>query len=590
MARKRLFWQLYPSYLLLTVAALIIVIGYGRQTYRDFYQNQVAEELGRRCRLVGYQVSEPLQQSDWVRLDSQCKTLGETSNTRLTIILPSGMVVGDSDADPAELVNHADRPEIIAAMTAGVGRAMRFSDSFKRNMMYVAVALGEEGEIIAVIRAALPLTKMEHALGGVYLQITLAAVVIALMAGGIGWYITRRLSRPLEQMTLGARRFARGEFSQRISVPQTAELATLAVSLNKMARQLNDRIKAVAAQKSELEAILSSMLEGVIAVDQSGRIMRLNNAAAELLDIDMDQAFGRDLHVIVRNADFLEFFAKTLESDETVEARVNFSRGEERYFQFHGTGLYDGDKRRYGAVIVLNDMTQLQRLENIRRDFVANVSHELRTPITSIKGFIETLRDGGVDEPEQARRFLEIIAKQTDRLHAILEDLLILSRLEQGGAKSKLGFEKTDIHTVLEAAVELAQVKAEQNQISIELTGETHINLNINAALLEQALVNLIDNAIKYSRADDKVTVSAVSKPDAVAIAIEDAGLGIPVRYQDRIFERFYVVDKARSRKLGGTGLGLAIVKHIAEVHGGKVTVESTPGAGSIFTIHLPKN
>ena len=590
MARKKIFWQLYPSYLFLIFVALAIVIWYGRQTYRDFYLDQIADELDSRCRLVGFQVSEPLHQSDWTRLDRLCKTLGATGNTRLTIILPSGLVGGDSDANPAEMDNHADRPEVIEALAARTGRVTRFSDSLRKNIMYVAVALPEEGETRAVMRTALPLTMMEQTLRGVFFQITLAAAVMALFAAGFGWFITRRLSKPIEQINRGAQRFAQGEFTQRIAVPQSAELATLALSLNKMARQLDDRIKALAEQKNELEAILSGMLEGIIAIDQTGRIMRLNHAAAELLNINIHEAPGQDLHAVVRHADFLEFMDQTLKSDLTVETRVNFSPGPDRFFQLHGARLIDSNNRRYGAVMVLNDMTQLQRLEKIRRDFVANVSHELRTPITSIKGFIETLRDGAVDDPEQAQRFLEITAKQTDRLHAILEDLLTLSRLEQDNDKSKLGFEKTDLFTVLEAAVELTQVKARQNQITIELSGETNIHININAALLEQALVNLIDNAIKYSHSGDKVIVSVQTSPDTVAISVKDAGVGIPLKYQDRIFERFYVVDKARSRKLGGTGLGLAIVKHIAEVHGGKVTVQSAPGAGSTFTLHLPKN
>jgi two-component system phosphate regulon sensor histidine kinase PhoR len=276
----------------------------------------------------------------------------------------------------------------------------------------------------------------------------------------------------------------------------------------------------------------------------------------------------------------------TLNNQQPAETEIRLFTDTENYFQVHGTTLAAGGET--GAVIVLRDMTRMRRLEDVRRDFVANVSHELKTPVTSIKGFVETLLDGAIQEPEQARRFLEIIAKHTDRLNAIIEDLLSLSRLEEDSDRRRISFQRERLLPILKAAAELAKVKADEKKISITISCDEQQAAKVNSILLEQAVLNLIDNAIKYSEPGDEIKVAAWQQDNTVLISVEDRGSGIATEHLERIFERFYVVDKGRSRKLGGTGLGLAIVKHIAQVHGGSVTVKSALGKGSTFTIHLP--
>ncbi|RKY25496.1 MAG: hypothetical protein DRP62_01065 [Planctomycetota bacterium] len=261
-----------------------------------------------------------------------------------------------------------------------------------------------------------------------------------------------------------------------------------------------------------------------------------------------------------------------------------------RFLQLYGSGLVDNKDNRSGAVLVLHDITRTRQLEEVRRDFVANVSHELKTPITSIKGFVETLQEGALDKPEESKRFLEIIAKHADRLNAIVDDLLSLSRLEEDSEQRRISFEKTSIRPTLVSAIELSKVKAEEKHITVELLCDKEITAKINSALIEQVVLNLIDNAIKYSQDNSKIQVSTQKTENEVFIKVSDQGCGIEKEHLDRIFERFYVVDKGRSRKLGGTGLGLAIVKHIAQVHNGYVTVESTLGKGSTFIVHLPVN
>ena len=361
--------------------------------------------------------------------------------------------------------------------------------------------------------------------------------------------------------------------------------------MNLMAGQLDDRIRTALRQRNELEAVLSSMVEGVLAVDTDERIIRINRAAANLIGVDPPDVPGRSVLEVVRNSDLQRFITWTLASAEPVESEIVIYQDEsEVSLQAHGTALRGtSEHENIGALIVLNDLTLLRRLEGVRRDFVANVSHELRTPITSIKGFVETLQDGALESPQDARRFLDIISRQADRLNAIVEDLLSLSRIEGETQGADIAVERTGIKGLLRSAIQSCEVKASEKDITLELRCDDGINAQVNAQLVEQAVINLIDNAIKYSDAGDVVNVRCARTDLEVVISVEDHGTGIAPEHLPRLFERFYRVDKARSRKLGGTGLGLAIVKHIAQVHEGHARVESTLGKGSTFSIHLPR-
>jgi two-component system phosphate regulon sensor histidine kinase PhoR len=369
-------------------------------------------------------------------------------------------------------------------------------------------------------------------------------------------------------------------------VPDTEEIGELAESLNEMAAHLDERIRTTLRQRNEQEAVLASMMEGVIAVDNNERVIWLNQAAARLLGI-IDDVRARDIHEVVRNTDLQRFIARVLNERQAIEGEIVLRDTSEHYMQAHGTILQDERGDGIGTLVVMNDMTHLRRLENVRREFVANVSHELRTPITSIKGFVETLLDGAMYDPNDARRFLEIIAKHAERLNAIIEDLLALSRIEQEAEKAEILLQPSRIDPVLRSAMQACEMKALAKDISITLNCQDTLRANINAPLLEQAIINLIDNAIKYSESGESVDVRAEGRDGEVLISVQDHGCGIEKEHLPRLFERFYRVDKGRSRKLGGTGLGLAIVKHITQAHGGHITVDSTPGMGSSFTIHL---
>ncbi|MBN1764217.1 MAG: HAMP domain-containing protein [Sedimentisphaerales bacterium] len=588
MQRKRLLWQLYPSYLLITLAVLLAVSWFANRTMHTFYYQQTAEVLELRARLIEQQIAGVLQNHNWSEVNDMCHKLGSASRTRITVILPDGKVVGESDKDPDIMEDHSNRPEIDAALNAGRGESIRFSNTLKKNLMYVAVPVKQQDETIAVIRTAIPVTGIDQALADINLKIIWAAIIIAVCAAGVCLVVSRHITRPVEQMRQAARRFAQGDLQTRVAAPQSAELAYLAESLNEMARQLHTRIETITRQRNEQEAVLSSMIEGVLAVDAQGRLISINQAAAQLLHIDPDQARGHFVQEIIRNPELQEFVETTLKSNDILEANITLSNNEDKHFRLHGSAISDFSGRRNGAVVVLNDMTRLLHLENIRRDFVANVSHELKTPVTSIKGFVETLQEGAIHDPEKAGRFLDILARQTDRLNAIIEDLLSLSRIEQDQDARKIDLSRENIESVIKSAIELTQVKAAHKNISIDLKCDPDMESAVNPELLEQALVNLIDNAIKYSNPESEIEITAYRQDNEIAIAIRDNGCGIDPDHWARIFERFYVVDKARSRKLGGTGLGLAIVKHIAQSHGGRVTVKSTLEQGSTFTLYLP--
>ena len=589
MFKKTLHRQLYLSYLLITLLSLGAIGGYTISTLHNFYNEQTAADLESRARLIQHQVSDHFSSVDIPALESLAQALGQTGEQRVTLILPDGTVVGDSDENPTRMDNHADRPEVMEALAGKAGSSVRYSTTVKANLMYVALPINRGDQLVGVVRLSIPLTVVDETLKGMLWKIILAGLLIALAATPVSLYISRRISQPLSEMKDNAERFASGQLDSRIRVEGPDDVIRLAEALNAMAAQLDDRIHTVTTQRNEQEAILSSMVEGVIAVDSNQNILSLNRAAAKLLDISSGFASGQPVAMVMRNKQLQEFVNKALASSETVEQDIEFHRGESgQVLKVMGTALRDVNQSPIGAVIVLNDVTRLKRLENMRRDFVANVSHELKTPITSIKGFVETLLGGAMDNPEDNKRFLEIVASQADRLNAIIDDLLSLSQLEQDSEKAAIVIEESKLKPVLEMAIQACAPKASEKTVHVGLNCLESITVRINPQLFEQAVINLVDNAIKYSLPSTQVRVEASVDNGELTVAVTDKGRGIEKEHFSRLFERFYRVDSDRSREMGGTGLGLAIVKHIAQVHGGRVSVDSSVGKGSTFKIHLP--
>jgi two-component system phosphate regulon sensor histidine kinase PhoR len=589
--KKRLLWQLYPTYLLITLISLMAVTWYASRSLRHFFLEQTASDLEARAHLVERQILKHLDPLDEKGIDLLCKKIGKPASTRITVILASGHVVGDSDEEPARMDNHADRPEFIGAITGPLGRSMRYSRTLKKNMMYVGIPTKKNRRTLAVVRTSIPVDSIDVAIGNTQVKIAFVGLIITLFAAVLSLIVSRRISRPIEEIKKGAECFASGDFECRLPVSHSEEIAGLSEAMKKMALQLDERINTINRQRNEIEAVLSSMVEGVIAVDMEERIISMNHAAAHMFGCDPSKAQGRSVQEVIRNTVLQQFVTSALSSKEPVEKDIDIilpSDGD-RFLSGHGTLLHDAHGKQIGALIVLNDVTRIRKLEKIRRDFVANVSHEIKTPITAIKGFVETLRDGAVKNLEDAERFLSIIEKHVDRLEDIIEDLLTLSRIEREAEREEVIFVEGSVKEVLEAAIQVCEVSAVTKKIRIEISCPENMIAKIDLQLLEQAVVNLVDNAIKYSKEGSVIQVEATQTDHERIIRVRDQGCGIEKRHLPRIFERFYRVDKARSRQLGGTGLGLAIVKHIAQAHGGYVAVESIPGKGSTFAIHLPK-
>ena len=589
MRSKRLWPRLFLSYLWVPIVVLVVVGLYVSGVVRQLYEEQLRADLESRARLAARPIDDLLSTNQADRVDVLCKELGQSSRTRITVILPSGKVVGDSDANPDGMDNHKDRPEIHEALAGRVGwQKDRRSATLQEERIYVAIPLLHGDQLAAVVRTSFPFTALSDTLTQVRNRFLIAALIGVLFYAIISLVISRRLSRPLEEVKAGADRFAAGDLNHRLRVAGSTEIGALAETMNRMAEQLDERIKAALRQQNEREAMLSSMEEGVLAINNEGTILSLNEACATLLGDESARLQGRSIYEVIRKADLLEFIESALTSPTPVEGELQIRGARDCWVSAHGTVLHDSQRGKIGVLVVLHDVTRLRHLEEVRRDFVANVSHELRTPITSIKGFVETLIDGAFDDKQNADRFLQIMLRQVNRLDAIIGDLLVLSRIERGSEAQTIELASEPIRGVLQAAVEMCEKKASDKQVKIELICPENLTAEISAALLEQAIVNLLDNAIKYSNAGSTIEIRAVREGLELLIRVKDQGCGIEARHLPRLFERFYRVDKARSRELGGTGLGLAIVRHFALAHRGSVTVESTVGVGSTFSLRLP--
>ncbi|OGV48589.1 MAG: hypothetical protein A2X49_05410 [Lentisphaerae bacterium GWF2_52_8] len=582
--RRKLIIQIYLFAALLPALLILLVSAwYGAVYAKSFYLRSVRENLEIRDRLSEPLFSELIENGEFLKLESLCQQLEAKSGTRFTVIDSSGKVLADSHENPEQMGDHSARPEIQEALKGKSGYSTRYSSTLDRSMMYVALPVRHETKIPYVLRVSVPLNTVTEVLSSVYAHIALAVLALAVLAGVLSFIVSRRISRPVEDIKKAARMIADGDLGLRLPIPDTDELAELAETLNSMAGQLQQRLDELTRERNEREAILSSMAEGLLAVDADSRIIKINHAAVELLRIS-GNCEGRTLHEVVRNASFQNFVEKVLHEQKICEDEFIFYDDEKLFLKARGAVL--GNKA--GAVIVLNDVSRLRQLEEIRRDFVANVSHEIKTPLTAIRAAVETLQDGAKDNPEDSDRFMKIITKHTDRLTALVEDILSLSNLEREEAYKDILLSNAPLASILSTAADLCKEKADARRVQIRTSCLPGIELRCERPLIEQALLNLLDNAVKYSSEGSSVEINGSSDARQISISVKDSGCGIPKEHLPRLFERFYRVDKARSRKLGGTGLGLAIVKHIVHVHKGSVSVESELGKGSIFTVRLP--
>lgn len=598
MRQLRLFWQIFPACVGISLLSILLVGWLAHTSSREFHINELNRELRERIRLLQPSVTALAQEGAYERLQDFIRRTGRQAATRITLIDASGKVLADSSEDHSLMDNHASRPEVALALAGREGSSIRGSRTLRESMLYVALPVPLlAGEQPGVLRLAIPTTAYYQLSSAFTNKLILICLAVPLLAALLSVFSARRISRPLEEMKHAAEQLAIGRFdaSPRIKVDHmTVEMAGLANAINQMAEQINQRVRIIIQQRNELEAVFSGMADSVVAIDANKNIIRMNQAASTLFMLPAETVKGKPAQGVVRNAQLLELIDYTLahNSQQEKEVRV-FSGTDPITLQTHAMPLRDDKDSSVGVLLVMNDLTKLNRLENIRQDFVANVSHELKTPITVIKGYIETLLDGALAEEATAKSFLTVAAAQANRLDAIVDDLLTLSRIEDKSGQEKVLTCPAAALQVLENAVEVCAPLAAEKQVRLEVDCAPELSAPMNQPLLEQAVINLLNNAIAYSPAGSTVRLScsASKKADGgslVHLSVSDKGPGIAKEHLPRIFERFYRCDKARSRDMGGTGLGLAIVKHIVQAHQGTVEVESMLGRGSTFTITLP--
>lgn len=516
--------------------------------------------------------------------------LAGASDLRITVIDPKGVVLADSARSPEQLRamdDHSGRAEVRAAWSFGRGSSIRRSDTTGHKYAYAAKVVTDSSGNRWILRLARPLETSGALRGNLIATMALAGGIALLAMTTVTWWLDRRLFRPLSRLMEGAGQLAAGRYRYRVDVPEEDDLSALALSLNRLAARVEEQIDAVKAQRDHLRAILSSMAEGVLVVDREGRALFANPAFRRIFRVEGEVEGLMPLEIARRN-ELAALVESTLDSERPGTTEVEMRSPERRTLSL-ASAVLTGEP---GAVVVVRDVTESRRLADMRRDFVANVSHELKTPLSAIRGFAETLRDGALDDPGTAHRFTRKILEQCHRLQALLSDLLILSRLESVDLPVELD-EEVDLGAVIRRAVELVQPQAREKQIAIAVEHGTTPSMTGSADSLERLVLNLLENAVKYNRPGGRVTVRLRSfrRPRGtgqVVLEVEDDGIGIPPAALPRIFERFYRVDKGRSREEGGTGLGLAIVKHVAQVHDGRVEVESELGRGTTFRVRLP--
>jgi two-component system, OmpR family, phosphate regulon sensor histidine kinase PhoR len=588
--RIKLHNKITGATLLVIIVILAGIFLFLQKSFEEKTLARITSEMRKETALARSYILARLK-SDMTLADyhSLAHTIGSDIEVRATIIARDGRVLGDSELtleEVATVENHADRPEVREALEAGYGQSRRFSVTVKKDLFYSArffSGYGQDG----VIRLAMPLADIDfiHSRIRTVLAVSLfMAFVIAIIFSIVSSYL---ISRPIKEMAYMAKSIAMGNFERKIRIHTNDEVEDLAQAFNQMAKQVRMRIEEVTSGKLRLEAILHSMFDGVMVVDEKGVIVMINNTLKKMLHID-DEPAGKKPIEIIRNVEIQTIVDSIIAKKTGLRSQeISLVLPEEKILMIHATPVMRSGATD-GAVLVFHDVTDLKRLEAVRRDFVANVSHELRTPLSTIKGYAETLIDGAINDAENAHEFVKIIYDDANRLALLVNDLLDLSKLESG--KFVLEFDEVALKPIVEQVLSGLRKSAAMKKLAVSCyIPDALAKVKADESRISQVLLNLVDNAIKYTPEGGSVSIEVIEKQDSILVDIKDSGIGIPEKDIPRIFERFYRVDKGRSRMLGGTGLGLSIVKHIIQSHGGNVFVESVFGQGSTFSFTLPK-
>jgi two-component system phosphate regulon sensor histidine kinase PhoR len=591
--RAKLFWKLGLTYLALLLAVLLTVDLYSARVLRREYLRSANEKL---ASFLSLAQAHPPHPEALAELRSWAEWMA-SGGARVTVIQSDGHVLADSAQDPETMENHSQRPEIQQALATGTGESVRHSKTVDQDLVYRAIRYQPPGGSAVIIRMALPLAQIDSSLADLRKRLLVASLVILALGTIVSLGFSQMFATRVQRLKNFSRRVAEGDFRPLPSEDSRDELADLGDALNETARQMELEIRQLSGERNRSSAILRSMVEGVAVIDAQERLVFCNRAFSEILNLDSLSVEGRPLIELVRISELVGLIRRALHGEEGLQSDIAMGIVQQRSFAVTAapvnaldavSGIGPGvAEKPSGAVVVLHDVTELRRLERVRQDFVANVSHEFKTPLTAIQGFAETLLAGALEDPNNNKRFLEIIRAHAARLARLTDDLLKLARIEAG--KLEIEYVPVGLRELIEACAETTLLKASRKQITLLIDIPPGLpSVRGDAGLLRDVLQNLLDNAIQYTPVGGKIQVNATAAAREAVITVADNGIGIPLAEQERIFERFYRVDVARSREAGGTGLGLSIAKHIVEAHGGRLRVESSVGSGSRFSFSVP--
>jgi two-component system phosphate regulon sensor histidine kinase PhoR len=571
-------WRITIPFVLLVLVIMGALGGYLASYTRSSQLDSLRSQLESEARITA-EASLPgfLSQDGTESLDTLAKKLGEEIEARVTIIALDGTVLGDSEEGPSTMENHASRPEVIDALSTGRGESTRYSTTLGRRMMYLAVPVSNQGEVLGVARVSLPLTEVESAVSRVRVSIIIAMAAATVLVILAAWLIARLTTRPIRQLTAASRRITSGELRQKIAIEAGGEVGELAHAFNEMSSRLKELVETISADRARLESILDNMADGVIMTDTEGKILLANQAAEKMFDIKEPE--NKPLIEAVRDHEVDEVLKQCLKTAQTqsVQYESGISR---RYLRVIAIPIAGS-----GVLLLFQDLTSLRNLQTTRRELIGNISHEFRTPLAGIKAMVETLHGGALEDRKAARDFLSRIDSEVDRLTQLVAELTELSRIETGRAELKL--EPLNLNSLVEEAAAQLEPQTERQRLSLvkELAADLP-PISADRARVRQVIVNLLHNAIKFTDAGGKITITTRGERDSVTVAIADTGRGIAGEDLPHVFERFYKGEKARTGE--GAGMGLAIAKHIVEAHGGHIRVESEEGRGSTFSFSLP--
>ncbi len=569
---RSIFTKIFSIYFVTIIFIMFVTLYFSFNTIKRNTIENISEQIANLNKTTLVETERYIIDGNYKALDSLIKILGKKSNTRLTIILKDGRVVADSRKQPAQMENHSDRPEIIDAAKLGTGKSIRFSYTVKEQMLYKAMAVRRNGELLGFSRVSIPITYLNNLYYDIIWKIIAFTSVILFLALLVLFFFSRRFSNNIKKLVGASNRIAKKDFTARVYLNTNDELSELAGNFNNMAEKLKDNFDEIKEKQKEISSIVKSIRDAIVVIDANEQITFCNKNFKQYFGLK--KIDGRYFWELIRNVDLQKLVKKMQTSKKSMVAEIQF---DDRYYLASASrNIVNND-----VIIIFYDITDYKNLELVKKDFISNVSHELKTPLTAIMGFVETMEE---DAEGENKRYLQIIERQTQRLINIVQDLLLLSKLEN--PETKLQRRDVDANTLIDNLFDMFSPRAAEKGLVLKKEIEPNTFIYVDEFMFEQVLINLIENALTHT---DKgsITITVKTKKSHTIISITDTGKGIPAEHRGRIFERFYTVEQSHSRAITGTGLGLSIVKHIVGLHKGEIHLESTLGKGTAFTVIL---